>query len=76
MPQFRVLGFDFEGSIIVGMRLIIHLYGLPVKIDVTTIEVDDGVVRILFQGLVKILFCFLELVEMVMCKASVVVVDR
>ena len=74
MPELRVVGREGDGSLVVIMGLV-KLGRGHVQIDVATVEVDGGVVRVQLLGLVEVCLSIVELVHMVVGKATVVIVD-
>mmetsp|Transcript_6828 Transcript_6828/g.11525 ORF Transcript_6828/g.11525 Transcript_6828/m.11525 type:complete len:400 (-) Transcript_6828:85-1284(-) len=75
VPELGVVGVDADGGVVVLVRQVELLLRLPVEEDVAPIEVDGRVVGVLLDGEVEVLLRLLELVEVVVCQASVVVVD-
>lgn len=75
VPKLWILRSDAKSRVVVFMRLIVHLGRLPIQIDVTSVEVDRCIVRVLLQSHVKVLLGLRELAEVVVGQAFVVVMD-
>jgi hypothetical protein len=73
VPELGVVGGDLESGVVVFVGQVVHLIWLPVQVNVTTVEVNGGIVRIPFQRFIKILLRLFELVEMIIGQATIVV---
>lgn len=76
MPQLRIIRCNLQCFVVVSMRCIVILFVfVPVEEDVAAIEIDCWVRLVQFQSLIKVFFCFLVLIAVVIGKTTVIVVD-
>lgn len=72
MPELGVVGGETYGFIVVLMR---HIEVLLVEVNISSVEVEEGVFRIPADGIVVVLFGFFVLADMVESQTLVVVVE-